>query len=151
MQHPRTTLFARLACAGAMAVTMLASSLALAADTPFGHKWKTKDDETGEYKSIIEIVKVGTTVFGVVKQVLRNPDAVCSKCDGDKKDKPIKGMTIMWGLKQDGDVWSGGTILDPEKGKTYRCKIWMGDDGKTLTVRGYLGPFYRTQTWYLAD
>jgi len=55
-------------------------------------------------------------------------------------------MIILKGLKKRGTEWSGGTILDPENGKTYRCKIWL-DDGK-LKVRGYLGILFRTQTWY---
>ena len=39
----------------------------------------------------------------------------------------------------------GGTILDPGDGKVYKAEIWI-EDGK-LKVRGYLGPFYKTQTW----
>jgi uncharacterized protein (DUF2147 family) len=38
-----------------------------------------------------------------------------------------------------------GTILDPESGKIYQCKIWL--EGEDLKVRGYWGPFFRTQTW----
>ena len=30
-------------------------------------------------------------------------------------------------------------------GKVYKAEVWT-EDGK-LKVRGYLGPFYRTQTW----
>jgi uncharacterized protein (DUF2147 family) len=55
-------------------------------------------------------------------------------------------MVIMWSLEQDDDEWSGGKIFDPKKGKTYNCKIWL-DDGE-LKVRGYAGPFFRTQTWH---
>jgi len=141
----------RFFCAAAMAATMLVSSLAFAADTPHGHKWKTIDDETGEAKSIVQIVKVGNKLYGRIERVLTDPDAICDKCDGDKKNQRIQGMTILWGLEQDGDEWSGGSIFDPKKNKTYRAKIWMGKDGKTLQVRGYLGPFFRTQTWHLAD
>ena len=141
----------RLVCAAVMATSVLASGLALAADEPFNHKWKTIDDETGEAKSIVTIVQVGTKLYGRVEQVLTNPDATCDKCDGDRAGKRVQGMTILWGLEKDGDEWSGGSIFDPGNGKTYRCKIWMGEDGRSLKVRGYLGPFFRTQTWYLAD
>ena len=48
-------------------------------------------------------------------------------------------------MKPNGAVWSGGKILDPGNGKIYRCKIWLKDG--ELKVRGYFGPFYRTQTW----
>ena len=56
----------------------------------------------------------------------------------------------MWGLKQTGNnVWSGGQILDPKIGKIYSCKMTVAPDGKTLTVRGYLGfsLLGRNQTW----
>ena len=45
------------------------------------------------------------------------------------------------------DVWEGGKILDPENGKEYRASFTPIDGGKKLEVRGYLGPFWRTQTW----
>ena len=59
------------------------------------------------------------------------------------------GMTIIEGAKKDADeaYWTGGTILDPNNGKTYRLRLTPKDGGKALQVRGYIGPFYRNQTW----
>jgi uncharacterized protein (DUF2147 family) len=37
--------------------------------------------------------------------------------------------------------------LDPENGKEYTVKMMPKEGGKKLLVRGYIGPFYRTQTW----
>ena len=56
---------------------------------------------------------------------------------------------ILWGLKKDGDEWSGGKILDPENGKSYKCWIQVIDDGRRLKVRGYIGISLlgRTQYW----
>jgi uncharacterized protein (DUF2147 family) len=54
-------------------------------------------------------------------------------------------MEIIRDMKKDDDEYTGGHILDPEVGKIYRCKLWI-EEG-TLKVRGYLGPFFRTQTW----
>lgn len=52
------------------------------------------------------------------------------------------------GQKNDKElIWLGGRILDPEKGEEYRFKIRLIDQGRTLQVRGYLGPLWRTQTW----
>jgi uncharacterized protein (DUF2147 family) len=56
-------------------------------------------------------------------------------------------MTIMSGLKKDGDTWSGGRILDPENGKTYRCTVNLAEQGRKLEMRGYVGIFFRTQVW----
>ena len=45
-------------------------------------------------------------------------------------------------------MWSGGTIYDPEEGKTYKCVMKLADEN-TLNVRGYIGvpAFGRTVTW----
>jgi len=112
--------------------------------------WKTIDDETGQPKSYVSIWEQNGMLYGTITQLINpdEPDPKCTKCTGDYKDKPVKGMTIMWNMKKDGDAWSGGQILDPKKGETYRCKIWI--EGGNLQLRGYLGPFYRTQTWYRA-
>ena len=74
--------------------------------------------------------------------------ALCDKCEGDDYNAPIEGMVVVWGLEdRDADgVWEHGKVFDPEKNKTYRCKIWMHDGN--IKIRGYLGPFFRTQTWY---
>ena len=76
-------------------------------------------------------------------------DAVCEACTDDRKGKPITGLEIVrGGKKAEGkDVWEGGKILDPENGKEYRASFMPIDGGRKLQVRGYLGPFWRTQTW----
>jgi uncharacterized protein (DUF2147 family) len=113
-------------------------------------KWKTIDDETGEPKSIVEIYEQNGKVYGKVVEIL-NPakkNATCKKCKGADKDKPILGLVIIKGLEKDGDEWTDGDILDPNKGKLYSCTIEL--DGKDkLNVRGYMGISLlgRTQTW----
>jgi uncharacterized protein (DUF2147 family) len=129
------------------------SLLAQASDSPVG-RWTTIDDSTGKPKSIVQIEQAGNGVLtGKVVEILQSdkgPNPVCDKCDGALKGKPIKGMTILWGLKPDGSaVWDGGSVLDPAKGKTYKAKITLTDGGKKLQMRGYIGieALGRTQTW----
>ncbi|AXG74319.1 DUF2147 domain-containing protein [Flavobacterium arcticum] len=113
-------------------------------------KWKTIDDETGEAKSIVEIYEQNGKIYGKVIEIL-NPakkSAKCTKCKGADKDKPIEGLVIIKGLEKDGDEYTDGDILDPNKGKLYSCTIKL--DGKDkLDVRGYLGFSFigRSQTW----
>lgn len=113
-------------------------------------KWKTIDDETGQPKSIVEIYEQNGKIYGKVVEIL-NPakkDSKCTKCSGADKDKPIDGLIIIKGLTKDGDEYSDGDILDPQKGKLYSCTIKL--DGKDkLSVRGYVGisMFGRSQTW----
>lgn len=118
-------------------------------------KWKTIDDETSEPRSIVDVFEKDGKVFGKVVKLLRtpdeDPDPVCRDCDeeDDRYNKKIIGMEIMRDMIKSGDAYDGGTILDPKNGRVYRCKIWV--EGMDLKVRGYWGPFYRTQTWLRAQ
>ena len=38
-------------------------------------------------------------------------------------------------------------MLDPNNGKVYRTRLKPLDGGAKLELRGYIGPFYRSQTW----
>lgn len=135
----------------AIALTM-ASLPALAQMTPVG-LWKTIDDETKKEKSLVRITESNGVYSGKIEKFLdptTKVDAVCDKCTDERKDKPILGMTILRNLKQSADdkaVYDGGDIVDPNNGKVYRSRLKPVDDGKKLEMRGYIGPFYRTQTW----
>ena len=113
--------------------------------------WKTIDDKTGNAKSILSVYMQGEKLYAKVERILEKgrEDATCIKCEGSLKDKPILGMQIINGLVRKGtNEYAGGTILDPENGQNYRCKIWLDEDNPNeLKVRGYLAFFYRTQTW----
>jgi len=138
-----------------MRIRLFALALALlpvaafAQNSPVG-RWKTIDDETGKVKSIVEVTEVNGTLQGKVVEILhsdRGPNPVCDKCDGANKNKPVKGMTILWGLKKDGNQWSGGTVLDPAKGKTYKSKVKLIDGGKKLGMSGCIAFICREQVW----
>jgi uncharacterized protein (DUF2147 family) len=113
--------------------------------------WKTIDDNTGNAKSIVKIYLKNGKAYGDVIQLLDSDEEnpLCDNCSGSLFNKPILGMTIINGLVNDKGYWKGDNgILDPENGKFYNVKIWR--DGNKLNVRGYIGPFFRTQTWYVA-
>jgi uncharacterized protein (DUF2147 family) len=134
------------------AVAALCTGSAFAFDASPVGTWRTIDDETKKPKSIVEISEVNGEVVGKVKELLqsdRGPNPVCDECEGERKNQPVIGMTIIWGMKKDGDIWDGGTILDPKNGKTYGCKLTPAADGKTLQVRGFKGfsLLGRTQVW----
>lgn len=118
-------------------------------------KWKTIDDETNEPKSIVEIFERAGKVHGRIVKLFRKPgeaqDPVCDKCDAEdsRYKKKVIGMEIMKNMVKDDDEYADGEILDPNNGKVYRCKIWL--EGKGLKLRGYIGPFYRTQTWVKSE
>jgi len=134
------------------AVLFAASSVALAQATPVG-LWKTIDDETKAEKSHVRIAESGGVLSGKIERLLdpSKQDSKCDKCDGARKDQPILGMTIVEGVKKnEGEAyWDGGTILDPNNGKSYKVRMTPKDGGKALDVRGYVGAplLGRTQTW----
>jgi len=113
--------------------------------------WKTIDDETNEAKSIVEIVEKNGKYYGSVIKIFRtpdeDPDPICEECDAedDRYRKKVIGMQILRDMEKSGTEYAGGSILDPKNGKIYSCKIWL--EGNNLKLRGYWGPFFRTQTW----
>jgi uncharacterized protein (DUF2147 family) len=135
---------------GAIAA-LFAASVFGADMSPVG-SWRTIDDKTGKVKSIVEISNNGGKLVGKVAQILQSdkgPNPTCDACSGERKDKPITGMTILWDVVQDGDVWDGGTILDPNNGKSYSVKLTPIENGSKLQVRGFMGFSWlgRTQVW----
>jgi uncharacterized protein (DUF2147 family) len=134
-------------------VTLLiaaAAPLAWAQATPAG-LWKTIDDETKQERSTVRIAEVGGVLGGKIEKLLdpTKQDSKCDKCSGARKDQPVLGMTIIEGVKKNADepYWDGGTILDPNNGKTYKVRLTPKDGGKTMEVRGFIGFLYRNQTW----
>ena len=138
---------------GAAVLALLAGNTFADTKSPVG-VWKSIDDKTKSERSIIRITEVNGELNGVVEKLFDQPGDdpahLCKECKGDRKDKPIVGMTILWGLKKDGDTWAGGEILDPHNGKIYRCKMTLSEDGKSLNVRGFIGISLigRSQTWW---
>ncbi|KPK56199.1 MAG: hypothetical protein AMS22_01920 [Thiotrichales bacterium SG8_50] len=108
---------------------------------------------SGDGDGWIEITHVGDGLSGIIKG---SPNAGDDRPDRDVKnpdpalrDRLLTGLELFRGFSYDGDGrWTGGTIYDPNSGKTYRCIItWVDKD--TLKVRGYIGvPMLgRTETW----
>lgn len=122
---------------------------------------------TAGAKSKVEIFKKGDQYYGKIvslKEPLypadpKHPDYVADRIGQPKYDlrnpdekmhaRPIVGMELMAGFKPDGDdVWSGGTIYDPESGKTYKCKMTLVSPNE-MKVRGFIGISLlgRTTVW----
>lgn len=131
-------------------VTILLISETVSAQQQIVGQWKTIDDTTGEPRSIVEIYKKGNKLFGKIMQILDEAERnkLCVECNGSDHNKPIEGMVIIKELEKDGNQYEDGTIMDPENGKVYRCKIWINEENpNVLNVRGYIAFLYRTQKW----
>jgi hypothetical protein len=115
--------------------------------TPEG-LWATYNDQHTQVQSWVRIEKQGEFWVGRIEKILdpsATPDEKCNACQGEKRGRPLLGLTII--DKVAIPTGSGGTILDPEDGKTYRLELSLLQDGRELRVRGYWGPFWRTQRW----
>ena len=134
---------------------MLLVALALAASSAFAQMspvglWRNVDDKTGEAKAEIRIVDQGGALSGRIEKTLRkDAKPTCEECKDERKGQPIVGLEIIRNARKapDEDVWEGGKILDPENGREYTLRLKPIAGGQKLQVRGYIGPFYRTQTW----
>jgi uncharacterized protein (DUF2147 family) len=125
--------------------------LARAQSSPVG-LWNTISDADGKPTAVVEIKLKNNELSGVVRELLvvaSAEDSVCGKCTGDRKGQRIVGMEILSHMRPDGDQWTGGEILDPENGRSYRATLKLIDGGQKLVVRGYIGLplFGRSQTW----
>jgi uncharacterized protein (DUF2147 family) len=117
--------------------------------SPVG-EWRTIDDNTHQPTGTVRIFERDGKRYGVVeKSFIPHPRHwTCDGCTDDRKGQPILGMEIIRGLEREGDHWDG-TILDPETGKVYRCRMTLRDGGRRLAVRGFVGfsLLGRTQVW----
>ena len=132
------------------------SALANAADPLNGTVWKTIDDKTKQPKATVKFTeqKNGTLTASIQSILTPGEENACTKCEGPYHNKSLKGLTIVRGLKNTGGTsYDGGSILDPQTGKTYKLKGKLADGGKKLELRGFVGvaALGRNQTWVLAN
>lgn len=112
--------------------------------------WRTMDESSGQAKALVRIEERNGTLVGRIERLLVDPEnATCQACTGELKGKPVVGLTILQGLRREGELWSGGEVLDPNNGKFYKAQVRLAQAGEQLQVRGYVGvpSMGRTQTW----
>ena len=147
----RRSVLRALTVATVLSTALGVTALPAAAADPVVGRWKTIDDETGKAKSIVEITQNANGSFsGHITEILQSdkgPNPVCDKCKDDRKNKPIKGMEIVRGMKKDGAAYAGGTILRPADGKVFKSKMSLADGGKKLNVSGCVAFICKEQVW----
>ncbi len=138
---------------------LFSATVATAFAAPAGNRtvaglWRQVDNEghVGAWFYFTEVngLYQGRLVKTFKQRGARTPPAtVCTKCEGDQKDAPMLGLTIIKGMRRDGMKYEGGTILDPRDGKVYHAQMELSPDAQKLSVRGYIGiPLLgQTQVW----
>src|SRR5690606_3874923 len=98
---------ARTAAVAGLALSLLWAGWAWAQEASPVGLWRTIDDKTKKERSLIRITESNGELQGVVEKIFDqsgdDPEHLCRACKGDRKDKPVIGMTILWGLKKDGE------------------------------------------------
>ena len=106
-------------------------------------EWYTVDDETGAVKAIVDIYKGDNGLYyGKIIKVFKNGQ--------ENPNSDRKGLVIVKDMQAEDGMLKGGTIYEPESGKTYYAKISYNEADNTITLRGSLdrrGWVGRSQTW----
>ena len=106
-------------------------------------EWYTVDDETGAVKALVDIYKGDNGLYyGKIIKVFKNGQ--------ENPNSDRKGLVIVKDMKAEDGILKGGTIYEPESGKTYYAKISYNEADNTITLRGSLdrrGWVGRSQTW----
>lgn len=107
---------------------------AFAASPLEGTYWGPKKDGK------IQIVETNGVFAGKLIWVLK-PGVDSKNPDEKLRARDLVGIALFDGFHHDSDLkWKGGTIYDPESGKTYDCKLWFEDgDLSKLKARGFIG------------
>lgn len=114
--------------------------------------WQTISDETKKPSSLVKITNHNGVLVGQIVQLLPGshfkPVDLCSHCPGSFKNQPIVGLQFLWDFVADEhNKWTKGRVLDPISGHIYKGTLQVVEAGKKMELRGYWGPFWRTQTW----
>lgn len=114
-------------------------------------KWRSIDDVDGTAKSVVNIYQDSNAkYYGKIEKLFKEPDKLCTECKNEDRNKPIVGMVIISDMVEKNGSLTGGTILDPNNGKVYRCNISYDAKNNNLKVRGSLdskGLLGRSQIW----
>ncbi len=109
----------------------------------FTGEWITASDSSsveitkqpnGKYAGVINWLMVPNEDDGTPKVDKENPDS-------KKQKNPIIGLKLVKGFTYNAkkDRWDGGSIYDPDNGKTYDCYCWFEDGNyDVLYLKGYV-------------
>ena len=113
-------------------------------------KWKLEDGS-----AIVEVYRQGDAFNGKIVWLQHpttadgSPVVDANNPDSKLRTRRIMGLNMLSGLKKVGNEYTGGSIYDPNNGKTYNCSMKV--EGDVLKVRGSLdkkGLIGRTMDWF---
>jgi uncharacterized protein (DUF2147 family) len=127
------------------AVVVLAVSAADGAPSVAGD-WRTPDRG-----GVVNITTCGDALCGriVTSDLIKANPALSDVKNPDPslRGRRLQGLTLFYGGKGGPTVWDGGSIYNPDDGRTYHASIKLkGEDALSLTGC-VVSPICSSQTW----
>lgn len=123
-----------------MLCLMITASYAQDAQKLAGIWWNDKKtskievkEENGKFIGTVVYINPEKYVNGEPEKDTQNPDVKL-------RSRSRLGLQILSGLKYNAadKEWQGGSIYDPDNGKTYDCFAWFDSDPNVLNLKGYV-------------
>jgi uncharacterized protein (DUF2147 family) len=114
------------------------------AEMPTAAGLSEKLDASGQPEAEFQIMDCNGIYQGKIVKIFPRPGEEpstfrCTECEGEEKNAPVVGLSLIKDMRREGLDYRDGTILDPRDGSIYNAFMELSPDGQTLTIRGYLG------------
>lgn len=120
---------------------------AKASHSPIGYWFTGVDEEIGKRRAKVELYPCGAKICGKIVALrepidpeTKKPKLDVNNPDESKRSQPVLGMQMVMDMAPEAgepNKWSGGTIYDAKKGKTYSGSFTMPDNDN-LHLRGFV-------------